>query len=204
MEFTDFGKIPRLNREWVVSEKIDGTNAAVIIEEGPDGYVVGAQSRNRLITPDDDNFGFAQWVEDNATLLADTLGEGVHFGEWAGPGIQKNPHELDERKFFLFIPARYMGIISDEAWRAGVVVVPTFGLAVNLGTLYKGVEDVLEMLRDTGSFAHYVSHPDSDFVGEPYGRGKAEGVVVYSTAARQAFKVTTKDDDIPKALAERS
>lgn len=61
IEFTPFPKIARLNRTVVVTEKIDGTNAAVGVTE--DG-VVYAQSRKRVITPEQDNFGFATWVRD--------------------------------------------------------------------------------------------------------------------------------------------
>lgn len=60
IEFKEFPKIARLNREVIVTEKIDGTNAAVVI--GEDGATIGAQSRSKLITVDDDNFGFARWV----------------------------------------------------------------------------------------------------------------------------------------------
>src|SRR5690242_15477805 len=106
IEFEAFPKIPRLRRDMVVTEKIDGTNAAIGIkpagtfnfEEGPDpaiiacvgvgddDYVVYAQSRKRLITPDADNYGFARWVVDNAQTLALDLGPGLHFGEWWGHG----------------------------------------------------------------------------------------------------------------------
>ena len=36
-EFKTFGKIPRLFRECVITEKIDGTNACVVIEQFPMG-----------------------------------------------------------------------------------------------------------------------------------------------------------------------
>ena len=60
VEFKAWPKIGRYNPFNVtITEKMDGTNACIIIE---DGFIVGVQSRKRLITPDDDNFGFAQWV----------------------------------------------------------------------------------------------------------------------------------------------
>src|ERR1035437_8585597 len=65
-----FPKIARLNRDIVITEKIDGTNAAIGIvelpqsEEGSVMYEVYAQSRNRIITPGKgDHAGFAAWVE---------------------------------------------------------------------------------------------------------------------------------------------
>jgi hypothetical protein len=63
LPFHPFGKVPRLLSDIVVTEKIDGTNGAIVVSE--DGKVY-AQSRNRVISPDDDNYGFAKWVERNA------------------------------------------------------------------------------------------------------------------------------------------
>ena len=76
--FEGFDKIPRWKRELCVTEKIDGTNAQVFIRDLPDDEamptdtpivaVVGklllyAGSRNRWITPEHDNFGFAAFVK---------------------------------------------------------------------------------------------------------------------------------------------
>src|SRR5690242_770744 len=60
--FQAWPKIPRLFRRFIITEKIDGTNAAVVVTE--DGEVL-AQSRTRFITPDSDNFGFAAWVKEH-------------------------------------------------------------------------------------------------------------------------------------------
>mgnify|MGYP003564223801 FL=1 len=62
MEFETFPKINRLKRECVITEKLDGTNAQIAITE--DG-VMFVGSRNRWITPEDDNYGFARWARDN-------------------------------------------------------------------------------------------------------------------------------------------
>jgi len=103
-EFKAWAKIPRENPfKATITEKINGTNACVIIMEGS---IVGVQSRKRLITPEDDNYGFAQWVADNAEALLN-LGDGYHYGEWAGPGIQKNPHNLHKKTLFLFNTFRW-------------------------------------------------------------------------------------------------
>lgn len=122
VEFKEWPKIPRGGKGETVTitEKIDGTNACVIVEEtyrGP--VVVGVQSRNQLLADADndemeleitsDNYGFAAWVKANQEELA-KLGPGYHYGEWAGPGIQKNPHNLEKKTFFLF---------NSERWRDG-------------------------------------------------------------------------------------
>ena len=103
----EFRKWPSIKRDnplsCTITEKIDGTNGCIVIEEGE---IVGVQSRKRFITVEDDNFGFAQWVEDNKEDLL-SLGDGYHYGEWAGEGIQKNPHAIVGRKFFLFNTIRW-------------------------------------------------------------------------------------------------
>lgn len=111
-----YPKTPRLSRcRMVITEKIDGTNGCIVIYEGGS---VSAYSRKRLLSPAyvhtdtegreyikgkaDDNYGFAAWVHENEAILAQCLPVGVHYGEWAGPGIQKNPLGLTFRQFFLF------------------------------------------------------------------------------------------------------
>lgn len=121
LTFQEWPKISRLNREIVITEKLDGTNAAIgIIELGPeeqatmdawrtaDGrrFRVYAQSRTRIITPLDDNFGFAAWVQKNQGALIEALGPGLHFGEWWGVGIQRG-YGLTERRFSLFNTAKW-------------------------------------------------------------------------------------------------
>lgn len=175
MEFEGFPKIPRLRREIVITEKIDGTNAQVFV--GEDGTVL-AGSRSRWITPENDNFGFARWVAEHADGLRD-LGPGRHFGEWWGAGIQRR-YGLTEKRFSLFNVARW-----GEERPACCHVVPT---------LYQGpfsfeaVDDALARLREEGSAA------------SP-GFMSPEGVIVYATAARQLFKVTLEKDDEPKSFA---
>ena len=107
MEDVEFKEWPKISREnpfkVTITEKLDGTNACIIIAEGK---IVGAQSRKRLITIDNDNYGFAAWVQSNNDDIL-SLGDGYHYGEWAGLGIQKNPHNLDKKKFFLFNTFRW-------------------------------------------------------------------------------------------------
>lgn len=90
-----YGKI-----RYLAKVKLDGTNAAVIISPNssanptaaPKAQVL-AQSRAKIITPSDDNMGFARWVksqEEAWSRLALDDREVVVFGEWAGSGIQKN------------------------------------------------------------------------------------------------------------------
>jgi hypothetical protein len=104
VEFREWDKIPRISPFKVtVTEKINGTNSCIIIA---DGKIVGTQSRKRLITPENDNFGFASWVKEHEEELK-ALGDGYHYGEWAGPGIQTNPHGLEKKTLYLFNTFRW-------------------------------------------------------------------------------------------------
>jgi hypothetical protein len=209
IEFQGWPKIPRLNRDMVITEKIDGTNAAVRIVpmekmdhiggggEGAlpilfdpdaknalaimDDWVVFAQSRKRLITTEYDNHGFAGWVQHHAMELALRLGEGVHFGEWWGSGIQRGYGlTKGEKRFSLFNVNRYMDIS-----------VPDIGLGV-VPVLYEGPFDT-HIVKDWGvlGLAAFGSQAAPGFLNP-------EGVVVYHEAACHGFKVTIKDDEKPK------
>jgi hypothetical protein len=184
LTFEAWPKIARLNRDVVISEKIDGTNAAVIVTD--DG-AVGAQSRKRLITITDDNFGFARWVDENADALVEILGPGRHFGEWWGSGIQRGYGLTNgEKRFSLFNVNRYADVDTSAVTGLGLVPV-----------LYDGpfdtrtVSEVLSDLADGGSVAA-PGFPDP------------EGIVVFHSAAQTVFKVTIKGDEAPKSLAERA
>ena len=96
--FIAWPKIPRYENDLVcITEKIDGTNACVAIHDDGTYHV---QSRSRIITPEDDNYGFAQWVHQHAEILVSTLGPGYHYGEWWGGSIQRGYGV--ERQFSLF------------------------------------------------------------------------------------------------------
>lgn len=209
IEFTPFPKIARLNRGIVVTEKLDGTNAAVVIvpveqfdEWFPNGggllpgldaigataiaagtHFVFAQSRTRFITPTSDNYGFAAWVERNAENLLVDLGEGTHFGEWWGSGIQrKYGRSGGDKSFSLFNTSRWQDVTFETP---NLEVVPK---------LYEGVYDQraidlsLELLRSQGSIA-------------APGFERPEGIVVFHTASRDLFKVTLEGDESPKGAA---
>lgn len=77
--------------------KLHGTNASIVL--GADGEV-WCQSRSNIITPEQDNAGFAMFVESNKLQFKELLttarttsgfhtGDIVIYGEWCGQGIQK-------------------------------------------------------------------------------------------------------------------
>ena len=200
-DFRAFGKIARLNREVIVTEKIDGTNAQICIVRADqavsesaiagvrtamvehDGvlYDIFAGSRTRWIVPGDDNFAFAKWVHENANELV-KLGEGHHFGEWWGQGIQRK-YGLDHRRFSLFNVHRW----ADDAVRPACChVVPEIARGVGVDHC---AESALNRLRAVGSFA-------------APGFMNPEGVVAFHTASNGLFKVTLEKDDEPKGKSK--
>jgi hypothetical protein len=211
MEFQPFPKIARWSREITITEKIDGTNASVYIGPGdPDDpavlvascaapgdpfIVMKAGSRTRWITPADDNFGFARWAKAHEEELFG-LGQGHHFGEWWGAGIQRK-YGLSEKRWSLFNSGRWCAHDAEPAVFATADprvsrsqerapecchVVPTLYRGPN----NPGVVDVsLEKLSRLGSEAA-LAFPNP------------EGVIIWHEAARVAFKKTLEGDAAPK------
>ena len=85
MEFKEFDSIEILESMITITEKIHGTNAQIAIDDF--GTEIYAGSRNRWVTPEDDNAGFANWVYPNKDALIKLLGPGRHYGEYYGSGI---------------------------------------------------------------------------------------------------------------------
>ena len=183
--FVGFSKIPRLFRDIVITEKIDGTNGQVYVATMPtdsdipwvwtgDGLAVAAGSKSRYITPAADNYSFAKWVQENAPELA-KLGPGRHFGEWWGQGIQRN-YGLKEKRFSLFNVTRW----SDPAVRPECCHVVPVLWEGNFDTW--DIRSTILTLRTHGSKA-------------VPGYMNPEGVVVFHKAGNLLFKVMLENDN---------
>lgn len=173
--FEPFPKIARYSREVVVTEKIDGTNMQVHVNDTMTDLIVG--SRNKWLTLTDDPYGFARWADANRTELL-RLGPGSHFGEWWGAGIQRR-YGLTEKRFSLFNTHRW----SDDATRPACChVVPV---------LWRGAFDeldaaaILQQLVEKGS------------VASP-GFMKPEGIVIFHTVGQFLLKKTIEKDEMSK------
>lgn len=168
-QFESFNKLYRLKRGILITEKIDGTNAQICID---DEGTVRAGSRNRWITPSDDNYGFARWVSEHEEELRG-LGRGRHFGEWWGAGIQRR-YNLTEKRFSLF-----------NANRWGTA--PALACCHVVPVLYQGpwsdvaIAECLERLRTEGS------------VAAP-GFMQPEGIVIFHAPSGTGYKVTLDGD----------
>lgn len=212
MEFEAFPKMSRLSRPCVITEKLDGTNAQVMIKQAvklPDEHEdwpylpeekavayfyaadgscwnIFAGSRTRWITPGDDNFGFAKWVVENAKELQ-KLGPGQHFGEWWGQGIQRN-YGLKEKRFSLFNTARWekdywaMKKGHDNSFPRCCHVVPV---------LFEGIFDTEQVRVQLNNLSDHGSVAAPGFM-------KPEGVVIWHEHARILMKKTLENDEAGK------
>lgn len=170
-----FPKIGRLKRGCCVTEKIDGTNALIAIDE--DGtFRVG--SRTQWITPERDNYGFARWAYEHKEELL-KLGPGKHYGEWWGNGIQRR-YGQGRKNFSLFNVNRWRDGREPRPECCGVVPILAEGDFTT--TL---VDDALQALSSNGSTA-------------APGFMQPEGVVVFHHALGIYFKVTLDHDGVPK------
>lgn len=205
MEFQEFPKIGRLSRDMVITEKIDGTNAQILIAKEADdlavnrlllahrdGLMMLAGSRSQYITPERDNHGFARWVTEHAGELW-ALGEGRHYGEWWGAGIQRR-YGLGEKRFSLFNVGRWVDTHGEpdtplhgkqEFAPSCCHVVPVI---LRWSFASDKVEEALGHLRAHGSFA-------------APGFMNPEGVVVFHSASGALFKKTLEKDDEPKSFS---
>lgn len=217
LNFRPFPKMARLSRECLITEKIDGTNASIYIDptdcKDPnsiatffckDGSALGmwAGSRTRWITTASDNFGFANWAVANANELI-KLGEGHHFGEWWGSGIQRGyGFKNGERFFSLFNAGRWVEhdkptyVIDNPNPQANVKYTEHAPECCRVvPVLHRGVFDTF----DIEATLHYLrTH------GSVAAKGfmDPEGLVVYHIAARIGFKKTLDRDEQPKGRAQ--
>ena len=191
--FEPWPKIPRLSSDCIITEKIDGTNAQILILDKriddvdvaamggqyakTNGGLIFAFSRKKQIWPGSDNFGFASWVYENAEEIASVLGFGRHYGEWWGQGVQRG-YGLKEKRFSLFDSHNH-GWLNDSDMRK------EYGVKSNLFAVpqlwrgkfsFEALEECREVLREQGSIA-------------APGYDRPEGVVVYFRDAHQNFKV---------------
>lgn len=181
IEFIEFPKMPRLSREIIVTEKIDGTNAQIYIGENGE-FLTG--SRSRWITPNvdgsqTDNAGFSGWANDHKDELME-LGPGRHFGEWWGAGIQRR-YGLVEKRFSLFNVDRW----GDGGLPECCHLVPV---------LYRGPFDTQAVDKCLADLAEFGSVASPHFM-------QPEGLVVFHVAGRVGFKKTILKDDQPKSMA---
>ena len=198
-EFRGFNKIARLSREIIITEKLDGTNGIIHIDENNN---ICAGSRTRWLWSSlenneikNDNHGFGNWVRTNQEELL-KLGKGTHYGEFWGKGIQRG-YGLEEKRFSLFNVSRWVKRKGYSClYRQGINGIPSLkekqeycpNCCHVVPILYQEIfseqeiEDALYILKTNGS------------VAAP-GFMNPEGICIYHTAANIYFKKTIENDE---------
>ncbi len=180
VDFTPWPKIPRLSKErkCIITEKIDGTNASIYIDE--DSQLIHAGSRKRWLSKENDNFGFYKWAFANASELQ-KLGPGHHFGEWYGSGIQRGYGlKNGEKRFSLFNAGRWQQVYQatieghTDAFPSCCSVVPILAEEIFSDGL---VVSRLRNLSLNGSYA-------------VPGYMNPEGIIIYMCNERALYKHT--------------
>lgn len=186
--------------------KLDGTNAGIQVNVSPVSKGFCAQSRSKIITPEDDNIGFARWVHENADAILPKSNYNCQdmltfYGEWCGEGIQKRTaiSKIGKKIFaifavqidapgssiVLFEPSDIEQYIPKTAKEAGVYVLPWATDEIELDytnkdTLEKQVETINDIVADVEACDPWVK----DIFGV---EGIGEGVVMYPIINGQGY-----------------
>lgn len=180
--------------------KLHGTNAGVQVTSTGD---VLAQKRSQIITPLDDNAGFAAWVSHNIDYFRQLRSDSnlVIFGEWCGSNIQKGVaiSQID-RKILAVFAMQYGGINGEAAYleirpekirailpdHEDIFVLPYFGEPV---TLDFSDRHQLQTATDTINQMVATVEAKDPWVQETFGvEGVGEGLVLYPQADDLVFR----------------
>lgn len=112
--------------DFIGTVKLHGSNAAFVF----DGNNYSCQSRNRILTLDNDNLGFCKFVQENSELLKSLAvsalnliaptygvdGKIALFGEWCGGNIQKHVGLQLLPRMFVIFDALFVSSDKKEHW----------------------------------------------------------------------------------------
>lgn len=150
-------------------------------------FHIWAGSRNRWLTPGNDNFTFARWVFANRYTLIEDLQVGRHYGEWYGQGIQRT-YGLAEKRFMLFNTKRHDG----KEFKTPQLETST--------VLWEGnMKDLMHTFNGYNFMSIILGALENDGSKHVPGFMKPEGVVIYHHAANKLFKITLENDEVPKS-----
>ena len=203
--------------------KLDGTNAAVVIDS--EGKVSGFQSRTQFITPTNDNAGFAGWASKvNWPACEPRSLVMIIHGEWFGPGIQsgtacqKLPRKMfgifcieaslnhvDPEtgevvgRFFIVDPAKIAEALKDWS-HPDVFIIPWHSFE---GEVKLSDEDSVTPFADRLNKEVLVVENRDPFVYNTFGvEGVGEGLVLYPTH-EDVLKLSDFESLVFKAKGEK-
>ena len=163
-----------------------------------DRHLVGAGSRTRWITPQQDNAGFAAWVA-NHFIELQKLGPGRHFGEWWGQGIQRK-YGMTEKRWSLFNVGRWClhGQTPGTIATADPRIVKTQDVLPPcchmVPVLFRGTFSTMMADIQIHNLREYGSEAAPGFM-------KPEGIVVFHIAGNVGFKKTIEKYEVPKCFS---
>lgn len=210
------------NRTYNIKPKLHGTNAGIVYHPTEGVY---AQSRKRVIDVDNDNMGFAKFVDSLDTSIYNDSGKVVVlYGEWAGQGIQsKDAITKIDRK--IFAPFAAVIFASDGETPVSVKtdasdvrnVVEAAGLSdhpdvVVIDTIdtidinFNGTEDEIQQVVDALNEKIEEYEKVDTWVRDVFGvEGPGEGFVVtphtteYEDFYNWSFKIKTETHSVNKS-----
>lgn len=215
MEFIKFNKIPRLNRDIVITEKIDGTNAQIFItsKEYFDEYKKSGCPEG-ICSPDfpDRAFEVNDFISNNCIFKKDNIfmfagsrnrwiqpeNDNMGFARW----VHENAEELiklgEGRHFGEWwggkiqrgygLKEKRFSLFNVKKWSDEKVRPKCCNV---VPVLHEGkfdtniIENIIYSLKNNGSVA-------SPGFKDP------EGIIIYHTASGQLFKKTCVNDEKPK------
>jgi hypothetical protein len=220
-EYPAFGKIPRLNREVIWTEKIDGTNGMVSVEEQPFGMATGVND----IADWEEKEGITVVIPPSTEVDEDTLDPKYEYWVRAGSRNRWLTTKADNFGFASWVKENAMtladvlgpGLHYGEWWGRGIqrnygldhrrfslFNVDRWGwLASESGALIPDIGlGVVPRLGSTTGFNETMAlnmfkvNGGKSFAAP--GFDKPEGVVGFHTAGRTMFKVLIENDNRPK------
>jgi len=208
MEHISFGSVESLHNKvkmankhyhseqrFFVKPKLHGTNASIVITNKG----VYAQSRKNVLTLENDNAGFARWLDNLDIDPVDNLMDGVTwvlYGEWAGQSIHKNDAvtQINKKAFFVIClrvisPDGHEKVDSDPNMLneylnflginncPDVYVIPTMA---EMNISFSGNKEHLESVENTINALVAQFEEIDPYINTTFGvEAPGEGVVVY-------------------------
>lgn len=150
-EFKSWRDIERfLGVHVVITEKIHGSNAQILVyrDEAGELHARAGSRKQYLDVLGPDNFGFAVYVKAHEAEICEKLGEGRHYGEWVGPGIN-GEYGFPDKHLVLFDHRRH----PKEKFDSGNMPPRMLPVPVLYDGAYSAdvVKEVMDRLRGEGS-----------------------------------------------------
>jgi hypothetical protein len=201
---------PKQTIKFTGTVKLHGTNASIVMRPNDVFY---AQSRERIITPENDNYGFAKFAHDNRDYFErfkglNNVDEYVIYGEWCGKGIQKGVGISDLEKMFVIFALKingewankeisngFMSGFCDGLRSAGVNIYcihefPTFEIDIDFNYPELSVNKLSELTEQVEKQCPVAKAFDIDGVGE--------GIVWNNDENNLIFKVKGEKHSVSK------